>query len=634
MTGLLRLVTWRAGLRFAVVLAVVSVLAGALSVRARADALPSACSLLTQTQASTLAGTPVNPPDDSGGTYCQFTAPTTGPEAQVEITIGTDTPRTLLVDRKLGHQFTKVSGVGDEAYEEDWNIFVRKGSVWVGITLVRLDDPAPYAVPLQTAAAEAITQVPSSVTPTQNPPPQVVGAIPKGKQTNPIWSSPKQRQYGGDLKQLPGSVVYQSDVVVIPGGASAIRGVSSDGLTWTLAGSAAGVSKLHVGKIMAATTLAIGRVLALKTVGATVQVTLGPVDLPDVFEKADFDGNDVPLTHPLFYDNPQTSGSQAGSGSWTASGGRSGSGSGPGPVSSTARTFTKSVVGGTITTHPICCSGFTGVALNYDNPAGRMTGVVELEIPKPTVDFELRIDHGSLQHASLRLNGSAGLDYQIDAATKNISGNFNSGDQVVPVTISIPLGAGLEMTFTQSFVASLQLSGAAAFKSRAEYKLTGDLGFSYDKNGGTKADSAVFATKKSILEHTNSIGLGTNSLSLAYKLRATVGIGLASFTAGGYFALQPTVVVAEDASPGSPTQGCVTAAVHIDGEWGAGWTIPDFARKAINALLGVFNAKPIPSFGGKKLGSKTLWNPKQGSECPAGKTPPPTGGGSALRGLA
>src|SRR5579871_953347 len=147
----------RFGVALTTLLLAVSGLAVATSSsHAAAPALPDACTLLTQNEASTLAGTPLNPPDDVGGGFCQFTGPTDGPEAQVEITISTDPPPTLAIDRQLGHQITTVPNLGDEAYAEDWYIFVRSGGVWVSIHLVRSDDPALYVQPLQQAAAAAI----------------------------------------------------------------------------------------------------------------------------------------------------------------------------------------------------------------------------------------------------------------------------------------------------------------------------------------------------------------------------------------------------------------------------------------------------------------------------------------------
>src|SRR5438477_126002 len=77
--------------------------------------------------------------------------------------------------------------------------------------------------------------------------PGVVGHVPAGGGSNPRWKG-SQRRFGGSVTTYKG-VVYQPNVVVIGGGASAIRAESPDGLTWTLAGSAPGVSDLRVGKI-------------------------------------------------------------------------------------------------------------------------------------------------------------------------------------------------------------------------------------------------------------------------------------------------------------------------------------------------------------------------------------------------
>ena len=45
-------------------------------------------------------------------------------------------------------------GIGDEADQEDGNIFIRKGDNWVDINLVKLNDPAQNVKPMQTAAKD------------------------------------------------------------------------------------------------------------------------------------------------------------------------------------------------------------------------------------------------------------------------------------------------------------------------------------------------------------------------------------------------------------------------------------------------------------------------------------------------
>lgn len=121
-----------------------------------ADTTPDPCKLLTRAEATKLAGVQLPVGQDSGDppSMCQFTAPSTGPTAQVEVFVGDGAKKMLDIDRGLGHKFAPVPGVGDEAYEEDFNVFVRKGTVWSAIDLVRLEDAAQFRDALRTAASE------------------------------------------------------------------------------------------------------------------------------------------------------------------------------------------------------------------------------------------------------------------------------------------------------------------------------------------------------------------------------------------------------------------------------------------------------------------------------------------------
>jgi hypothetical protein len=116
--------------------------------------LPDACSLLTPTEAQALASTPLNPQVESTDkTLCQYVGPTSGPEAQVEVIVGPGALKGLQIDRDaLKHTFTAVPGIADEADEESDNIFIRKGTLWVQINLVLLNDPTQNRLPLETAA--------------------------------------------------------------------------------------------------------------------------------------------------------------------------------------------------------------------------------------------------------------------------------------------------------------------------------------------------------------------------------------------------------------------------------------------------------------------------------------------------
>jgi len=132
-----------------------------------AAALPKACSLLTPAEAEAAATTPLMPAVAAGAegsgeeTLCQFTAPTTGPTAQVEVYVGDGAKKQLDIERTtLKHTFTSVAGVGDQCVQEDDWIFVEKNGIWASIHLVRLNDPSQNVLPLQTAIKALAARLP------------------------------------------------------------------------------------------------------------------------------------------------------------------------------------------------------------------------------------------------------------------------------------------------------------------------------------------------------------------------------------------------------------------------------------------------------------------------------------------
>jgi hypothetical protein len=126
---------------------------------------PDPCTLLTQDEANQLAGRTLQPGVASGPsgapTMCQFTSDPDEPGvAQVTVQVGDGVKKYLDIDKDtLGHTFTQVSDLGDEAWQEDDAIFVRHGDTWIGITLVLLNDPAANVEPLKAAATIAVGRV-------------------------------------------------------------------------------------------------------------------------------------------------------------------------------------------------------------------------------------------------------------------------------------------------------------------------------------------------------------------------------------------------------------------------------------------------------------------------------------------
>ncbi len=106
------------------------------------------CVLVSQQEAEQLAGTSLNSPA-SAAEKCTYIAPPSGPTAQVEIFVGKTARDYLTAERGIGHELRPLSGIGDEAYIEDYAVFVNKAGSWVSIDLARNNDPAENRGPLE-----------------------------------------------------------------------------------------------------------------------------------------------------------------------------------------------------------------------------------------------------------------------------------------------------------------------------------------------------------------------------------------------------------------------------------------------------------------------------------------------------
>lgn len=108
------------------------------------------CSLVTQQEADAIAGTHLMP-KVRAEQLCTFPTPTTGTTAQLEVYVGDGAQKYYEIDHtNLGHKFTDVPGVGDEAHLEDGAIFFRAKGTWAGLRLLRLDsvDTGPSLIQL------------------------------------------------------------------------------------------------------------------------------------------------------------------------------------------------------------------------------------------------------------------------------------------------------------------------------------------------------------------------------------------------------------------------------------------------------------------------------------------------------
>ena len=107
-------------------------------------AVAQACELVPKTDAETVMGTALQdgtPISNSDVNSCTYPGDPNGPTAQFEVFVGPGAKKFFDDDSiTLQHQFTDVPGLGDEAHEEDYSIFFRKGETWVALRVTSLDD--------------------------------------------------------------------------------------------------------------------------------------------------------------------------------------------------------------------------------------------------------------------------------------------------------------------------------------------------------------------------------------------------------------------------------------------------------------------------------------------------------------
>ena len=87
------------------------------------------------------------------------------------------------------------------------------------------------------------------------------------------------------------NVEYQPEVIVMEQGDRAIRSISTNGMEWEFDASAEHVNEFQEGKIVFATSRAVGRIISLKKEGGSVKAILGPIQLTDVIRNGKFKMN-------------------------------------------------------------------------------------------------------------------------------------------------------------------------------------------------------------------------------------------------------------------------------------------------------------------------------------------------------
>jgi hypothetical protein len=441
------------------------------------------------------------------------------------------------------------------------------------------------------------------------------------------------------------NVTFQKDVVLVQGGASSVRSVTADGLTWTLSPSAPGIGDLALGRVMFLTDRAVGRVAAISNVSSGVQVTLAPVDVTDVIADGDLAKSNVPITKPVaissqgaFWADPalqQQAGADPSQGYGADLPALARSGAQPlirqdlprPPAPPAIVSDVLSGKTGSFGLDEACCDNGPSATIKYDNKGLTLNGKLALSMKKPTADFDLKISGGSLQKAGLTVHGAAKIVADLKAvAAPNAAIHGYSPPLGLDFSFSVPIGVffgvPLSMLTTQHFGLEINIPGTAQLLAHGELNLGSSIGFSYDNGSFHNTTSATFDPSVS-LKATNSIAVGISYAAFDYNVRFTVGFGLAGLVAGVYLALGLHVFAAvgapfgSDYQPGDFIEHCRSVQADLWVDYGVGYTIPQRVADVVNFFLKAFQSKPIPATGGLSHG----WQPVKSAYAYAPEVP-------------
>ncbi|MEO7117860.1 MAG: hypothetical protein ABIZ34_02685 [Candidatus Limnocylindrales bacterium] len=391
-----------------------------------------------------------------------------------------------------------------------------------------------------------------SVTPTTGPSATDV--------TPTIAPGDKEAAYG-----LPpttdGSITYQPDVVIVDGGAQAVRSVSSDGILWTIDANAGHASELAVGRIMFLTSRAVGRVLALERNDDALTLTLGPVDLTDVISDGQISvRSEIPMDslvglsvpgEPTAIDYTETP--------------AEGHGAAPailtlarvpnaiperGPRFDTeGPTLPPPTTGSTteLTLGPFSVElsrssadgGRIGLKAGYQKNGVTIGADFGAILQNPIYDVAVDIASGHISTARMRIEGLKQLTVKLDAGSETgLAGNFKARAEV-PFEFDIPIAAPIpiNLSIRQKFIVETAFSAKnSTVSATGVFGLSGPIGFDYQGGTLTVLTPAV-VEEKSLVDSLSGISVGVNGVVVAYQMKVLAGLGVPLFTAGPFAAM-------------------------------------------------------------------------------------------------
>ncbi|MER7006244.1 hypothetical protein ABT297_24805 [Dactylosporangium sp. NPDC000555] len=401
------------------------------------------------------------------------------------------------------------------------------------------------------------------------------------------------------------SIKYQPDVVIVEGGPNAVRSATGDGLTWTIDGKARGASDIKPGKVMYATSRAVGRVVDLQRAGDDIAVTLAPVKLTEVFRDARFTIDraidesalvyqeipDLPaaVTIPAQPRNKMEPIAYTGGASSDQTETvlalhpiRLGPGSKrPMPLAREAN-YTAAV--GDWEAQPYRSSGNLGLKVGYAaNENLKVFVDFSMKVDKLRIRSDVSISNGTIgSRSTFALDGIKSIAVNIAAGAANGADDNKKVRVEVPVEINIPIpGEPLMYSNTWKFIVTTALGGKnATLTAGGEWALDGLIGM---VDGSLV--TPVLSVTKSIMDSITGLSVGVSGIVFAVECKIQFGIGIPAAFAGPYAKLVVDLGVTNGSALGAPLARCIGAALDAKVGGGFGFNLSSDKLKALEALL-------------------------------------------------
>lgn len=411
----------------------------------------------------------------------------------------------------------------------------------------------------------------------------------------------------------PTGVDYQPDVVVVEGGASAIRAASADGLTWTVDPAAQGADRLEVGRVLLLSSTAAGRVAALTDTAAGREVTLAPVGLGEVVRNGEIHVQQPLTPAAVSYQSVPAL-------PWVLS---------TTAAPPTAAGAARSSAAESTTVHPLAEQPVGGPArLRARRLDSGLPPATEAAVEVPVGDWKvkpfleadtiglnvardlghglkvglnfafatdnLRVDGidtivgGVTTRQGFTVRGITGLTVSVTAGAENGELDNSSVKIEVPVEVNVPIppspataGLPLNVKVGFKFLIETALTGAnATLVAAGKYTLDGPIGLV----GGTIL-APSFTVDQSILDNLGGITLGPSGIVLGVAMRFQVGLGTPALTAGPFASIVTSLGLTNGSSLGAPLARCKGATLDVELGGGAALTLSNDVLPILKSVL-------------------------------------------------